>query len=72
MLPAAGEGEVCRQSERKAAARPTAVVRPTAVLKCTAIATAVGFMQVSHGCRSGERDPLPGSLGSVKSSISPD
>lgn len=43
MLPAAEEGEVCRQLNRKAAVRPTAVVR------CIVVATAVEFMQ-PHGC----------------------
>lgn len=50
MLPAAGEGEVCRQTERKA------VVRPAAAVRCTAKVTTV--MEVSHGCESGVTDPL--------------
>lgn len=40
MLPAAEEGEVCRQPEGKA------VVRPAAAGRGTAKATTVGFMEV--------------------------
>lgn len=52
MLPAAGEGEVCRQPERKAE------VRPAAAVSGTAKAMTMEFMEVSHGCESGARDPL--------------
>lgn len=52
MLPAAGEGEVCRQPKRKA------VVRPAAAVRGTVKATTVGCMEVSHDCESGVRDPL--------------
>lgn len=52
MLPAAGEGEVCRQPERMA------VVRPAAAVRGTAKATTVGFMEVSHGYESGVSNPL--------------
>lgn len=52
MLPAAEEGEVCRQPEGKA------VVRPAAAGRGTAKATTVGFMEVWHYCETGARDPL--------------